>query len=104
MLNDPGAGLTKLDAIALAEDKDGARDDDQGRGLDDGQNVLEVGTRPDPDIIDRAQKDDEEDRNDLDREGRHLEEIRKIPGREGDGQRGDSPRVDDQEKGPAEEE
>jgi hypothetical protein len=48
--------------------------------------------------------EDEEDRNDLDREGRYPKEIRKVLGREGDGQRGDGPRVDDQKKGPSESE
>ena len=99
-----GAGETKFETLPLPEDEDDAGDDEEGRGLDDGQGVLEVRSRPDADDIDRGQEDDEGDRDRLDGQRRHPEEIREVAGGEGDGQCGDGPRVDDEEERPAEEE
>jgi len=90
--------------VPLGEDEDDARDRHQGDRLDDRQGVLQVRPRPDADVVHGRKEDDDADGDRLDHERAQVEKVGQVFRGKSHGQRGDGPRIDDQEEGPAEKE
>ncbi len=88
--------------IALGENEDHGTDADEGGELDDRQDVLQVGPGPRAQVIDDRQEEDEKDADGFLGQGRQGHEMGQVFRGESHGQRGDGPRIDDQEERPAE--
>ena len=99
-----GDGSTKLAGLPLAKRKMTAQMPMRAANLMTVRTFCRLAPARAPDVVDGRQEEDEEDADDLLGQRRQGDEMGQVLGGEGHGQRGDGPRIDDQEERPAEEE